>query len=131
MARRISRTARSIRGWSTSGGMPLLIARGWGTGQLAGAAVGVVPETLAVAVAVAAIAGDGRAVGSVAVRRGGERQLLRGQDRGPVRREPLAVTGVGTAQRPLLHRGEHLEDLLAGQGFLVQQLEDQVVQHVP
>src|ERR1700761_8453526 len=104
MARRISRTARSIRGWSTSGGMPLLIARGWRTGQFAGAAVGAVAaDRLAVAVPI-----DGRAAGPV-VGGGRQRQLLRGQDRRAVRRQPLAVAGIGAAQRPLLDGGEDLE----------------------
>src|SRR6201996_2665188 len=124
MASRISRTAFSIRAWSTSGGRSLLIARWRRAGQLAGPPVRVVAQGRAGAVPVA---GHGRAVGPI-VGGGGQGQLLGGQDRGPVRREPLAVAGVAAAQRPLLHGGEDLEDLLPGQGLLVQQLEDQVVE---
>src|SRR5579875_1524922 len=74
-----------------------------------------------------AVAADGAAV---LARRRGERQFLRGQHRRPVGGEPLAIAHVRAAEGALAHRREDLENLLARQGLLVEQLEHEVVQHV-
>src|SRR6516162_7111650 len=131
----ISRTARSIRSWSTGG-------RSADSGVSSSAA----DRSLIAASSVVAIArrrarvepeaerlpvGRQRAVtAEPGTRTRGERELLRRQDRRTVGRQPLAVAGVGAAGRALLHGGEDLENFLAGQSLLVEQLQHQVVQDV-
>src|SRR6516164_11326601 len=132
----ISRTARSIRSWSTGGrsaGGPgvssstadrsLIVASS--VVDIARRRAPVEPEAERLPV------GRQRAVtAEPGTRTRGECELLRRQDRRTVGRQPLAVAGVGAAGRALLHGGEDLEDLLAGQGFLVEPPQHQVVQDV-
>src|SRR5512144_3355888 len=59
-----------------------------------------------------------------------QRELARRHHRGLVRRQPLARPGVGAPAGPLLDRGEDLENLLLGDGLLVHQAQDQVVEDV-
>src|SRR6266487_5707184 len=126
MAIRISRTARSMRGRSTSPALVAGIAR--------------VPGTAYAPLDLARVARAGhRAAGALtvtlggqagAVRRRGKREFLGGEHGGPVGGQPLAVAGVGAADRPLLHGGEDAGDFVSRQGFLVHELQHEVVEDV-
>src|SRR6516225_11287124 len=112
MARRISLTARSMRGRS-NWPLPRSAAVASSVMFVAGLAVaGVEAEGLAVGGQRHAAAGPGPAV------RRGQGEFLGRQNRGAVRGQALAVTRVRAADRPFLHRGEDLEHLGPGDGLL-------------
>src|SRR5215472_13145401 len=132
----ISRTACSIRSWSTGGrsaGGSDVSSSAAGRSRIAVSSVvdiarrraRVEPEAERLPV------GRQRAVtAEPGTRTRGECEFLRRQDRGTVGRQPLAVARVGAPGRALLHRREDLKDLLARHGLLVEQPQHQVVQDV-
>src|SRR5215469_9453688 len=89
-AKRIAETRRRL-GWRLPGGQPRCVRR------------------LPVA----------QRLGQVAVSRGGERQLLRSQDRWLLGGKPLAVPGVRATSWPLVDGREDLEHLIARQGLVL------------
>src|SRR5215813_1873230 len=114
MASRISRTARSIRSRSTDSfnepaASVRMTARAL-VARLNAERIGHRRDAARIPalaqVRILAVATERQLL---AVARGGQRQLLRREHRRPVRRHPLAVTGVRAARWPLLHRREDLE----------------------
>ena len=77
-----------------------------------------------------AVGGQRHAAVAGAAVSGRQGEFLGREHRRAVRGQALAVARVRTADRPLLHRREDLQDLGPGHGLLVEQPEHQRVEHV-